>query len=75
MLKIAIVVIAIVAMLSNIPDPTLRPWLDAATWLIGASTMFALGVRFDDWLSWLASRPRRNRAAPATGRRRLQISN
>ena len=34
-LKIAIVVIAIVAMLSNIPDPTLRPYLDAATWLIG----------------------------------------
>lgn len=72
MLKIAIVVIAIVAMLSNIPDPTLRPYLDAATWLIGASTMFALGVRFDDWLRRLAARPHWRRSPPASP---LQISN
>ena len=72
MLKLAIVVIAIVGMLSNIPDPALRPYLDAATWLIAVLTMFALGDRLNGWIDRLAARPHWRRSPRVS---RLQISN
>lgn len=61
MAGIVIILLAAASILWRI-EPAARPFIDGGMWVLAAGLLFILGVRFDDWLTRLAARPRRRNA-------------